>query len=327
MTPANSDQPMQSSTQKLREASSTSPLLVLALSVMGLSFAAPLVRLSTAPALVIAAWRLGFSLIIVGVALLVTGSWRKWRTLSRADFLVSCVGGVLLALHFWSWNASLNYTSVAASVSIVNLQPALVAFISWRVFNEVPKRRQGVGIVIAIVGALVVGFADVPGGFAGIGSALTADAANSPGNASGRALLGDFLALIGAVTATIYYLIGRRVRQRLDLWPYVALVYGAAFVSLLALVWVTKSPLLPQPPREFAIFAALAIGPMLLGHTGMNWALGHLPAYVVNLTVLGEPIGATLLAAIIPGIGEVPGPGVLIGGSIVLLGVYLTVKK
>ncbi|MEP6780753.1 MAG: DMT family transporter [Gemmatimonadaceae bacterium] len=302
-------------------------MLILALSVLGLSFAAPLVRLSTAPALVIAAWRLGFSLIIVGVALLVTGGWRKWRILSRADFLISCVGGVLLALHFWSWNASLNYTSVAASVSIVNLQPALVAFISWRLFNEVPKRRQGFGILIAIFGALVVGFADVPGGIRGIGSASTAGAANSANNASGRALLGDFLALIGAVTATFYYLIGRRVRQKLDLWPYVALVYGAAFVTLLVLVWVTKSPLLPQPPREFAIFAALAVGPMLLGHTGMNWALGHLPAYVVNLTVLGEPIGATLLAAIIPGIGEVPGPGVLLGGSIVLLGVYLTAKK
>ena len=318
---------MQSKNETLPASSSASPLLVLALSVLGLSFAAPLVRLSTAPALVIAAWRLGFSLIIVGVALLVTGGWRKWRTLALADFLISCVGGVLLALHFWSWNASLNYTSVAASVSIVNLQPAFVAFISWRVFNEVPKRRQGIGIVIAIFGALVVGFADVPGGITGIGSALTAGAANRANNASGRALLGDFLALIGAVTAAIYYLIGRRVRQKLDLWPYVALVYGAAFVTLLVLVWVTNSPLLPQPPREFAIFAALAIGPTLLGHTGMNWALGHLPAYVVNLTVLGEPIGATLLAAIIPGIGEVPGPRVLIGGSIVLLGVYLTAKK
>ena len=104
-------------------------------------------------------------------------------------------------------------------------------------------------------------------------------------------------------------------------------MYGAALVTLLVLVALTKAPLLPQSPREFPIFAALAVGPMLVGHTGMNWALGHLPAYVVNLTVLGEPIGATLLAAIIPGIGEVPGPGVLVGGAIVLLGVYLTARK
>ena len=327
MKPTRTDQTKQSDSEKSLAASSTSPLLVLALSVVGLSFAAPLVRLSTAPALVIATWRLGFSLIIVAIALMLTGGWRKWRLLSSSDFIVSCVGGVLLALHFWSWNASLGYTSVAASVSIVNLQPAFVAFISWRLFNEVPKLRQGIGILVAIVGALVVGFADVPGGIAGIGSALTAGAAGNSSNASGRALLGDLLALVGAMTAAAYYLIGRRVRQKVDLWPYVGLVYGAAFVTLLILVWLTKSPLLPQPPREFAIFAALALGPMLLGHTGMNWALGHLPAYVVNLTVLGEPIGATLLAAIIPGIGEVPGPGVLIGGAIVLFGVYLTARK
>ncbi|MEP6765172.1 MAG: DMT family transporter [Gemmatimonadaceae bacterium] len=323
----NSDHSTQTITADDTARPSTSPLLVLALSVLGLSFAAPLVRLSTAPALVIATWRLAFSLIIVGVALLATGGWRKWRAVATGDLLLSCVGGILLALHFWSWNASLSYTSVAASVSLVNLQPAFVAFISWQLLREVPRPRQSVGILIAMIGAFVVGFADVPGGFAGIGSALTAGAANSAGSASGRALYGDFLALIGAATAAAYYLIGRRVRQKLDLWPYVGLVYGAAFVTLLALVWLTKSPLFPQPTREFAIFGALAVGPMLLGHTGMNWALGHLPAYVVNLTVLGEPIGATLLAAIIPGIGEVPAPGVLIGGAIVLLGVYLTARK
>jgi drug/metabolite transporter (DMT)-like permease len=90
-----------------------------------------------------------------------------------------------------------------------------------------------------------------------------------------------------------------------------------------ALAFATQQPLVPQPPRELAIFAGLAIGPMLFGHTGMNWALGHLPAFVVNLTTLGEPIGATVLAALLPGISEVPGKGTLIGGGIVLVGVLL----
>jgi drug/metabolite transporter (DMT)-like permease len=85
--------------------------------------------------------------------------------------------------------------------------------------------------------------------------------------------------------------------------------------------------LVPQPPRELAIFAALALGPMLLGHTGMNWALGHLPAYLVNLTTLGEPVGATLLAALLPGIHEVPGVGTIIGGVIVLIGVLRAARR
>jgi drug/metabolite transporter (DMT)-like permease len=113
----------------------------------------------------------------------------------------------------------------------------------------------------------------------------------------------------------------------LDLWPYVALVYGACFVTLLAIAAIARVPLLPQPPRELMIFAALAVGPMLLGHTGMNWALKHLPAYVVNLTVLGEPVGATLLAALLPGIREVPSALTLAGGALVLAGILLALTR
>ena len=85
-------------------------------------------------------------------------------------------------------------------------------------------------------------------------------------------------------------------------------------------------PLAPQPSRELAIFAALALGPMLLGHTGMNWALKFLPAYVVNLTVLGEPIGATLLGALIPAIHQIPSVSTLVGGAVVLGGVIITAR-
>lgn len=266
---------------------------------------------------------MGFALVLVTIALVLTGSWRKYATLSRADLLLAGGGGVMLALHFWSWNTSLRYTSVAASVSLVNLQPALVAIISARWLGERPTMQQSIGIAIAIFGALVVGVADVPGGLAGIGSALT----SGPGDSGGRALFGNALALLGAVTATAYYLVGRRVRQHVDLWPYVGLVYSVAFVTLLGLALATGEALRPQPPRELAIFAGLALGPTLLGHTGLNWALAYLPAFIVNLTVLGEPIGATLLAAIIPGIGEIPGNGVLLGGVILLLGVVLTANR
>jgi drug/metabolite transporter (DMT)-like permease len=305
-----------------------SALLVLVLSLIGISFAAPLVRLSAAPALVIAAWRLGLSLVIVAIALLVGGSWRQWRTMSRADLALAGGAGVLLALHFWSWNQSLRYTSVAASVSLVNLQPVIIAIVSARWLGERPTRAQWSGIVVAVAGAVIVGLADVPGGARGILNALAggADSATSDGSRS-RALLGDFLACIGAVTAALYYLIGRRIRQTLSLWPYVGVVYGAAFVVCALLAMATGSALLPQPPREIAIFTGLAIGPMLLGHTGMNWALGHLPAYVVNLTTLGEPVGATILAAVLPGIHETPGLGTVLGGALVLAGVLRAAKK
>lgn len=300
----------------------TSPLLVLTLSLIGISFAAPLIRLSNADPLVIATWRLGFSMLIVLAALLVGGGWREWRTLAGREFLVAAGAGVLLAIHFWSWNASLRYTSVAASVALVNLQPVIIAVVSALWLHESPSRSQWFGIGLAVVGALVVGVADVPGGLAALGPALLGN-----GESGARALFGDLLALLGAVTAAGYYLIGRRIRQHLGLWPYVALVYGAAFLTCLVLVQVAGKPLAPQPPRELAIFAGLALGPMLLGHTGMNWALGHLPAFIVNLTTLGEPIGATMLAALLPGIAEIPGPGTVTGGVLVLAGVLLAARR
>ena len=306
-----------------------SPWIVLALAVVGISFAAPLVRLSSAAPLVVAAWRLGFSVAIVALALLASGAWREWRTLSRPTLMLTIAAGALLTVHFWSWNASLRYTTVAASVTLVNIQPVIVALVSARWLGERASRKQWIGIAVAVFGATIVGLSDVPGGVSGIVASLTGSAASSDGNSGGRlrALFGDALALVGAITAAGYYLIGRQVRKTLTLWPYVGLVYGVAFLGCVILAVVTGGALLPQPPRELAIFAGLALGPMLLGHTGMNWALGHLPAYVVNLTVLGEPIGATILAAVLPGIHEVPGPGTIIGAVLVLGGVLLAARR
>jgi drug/metabolite transporter (DMT)-like permease len=218
--------------------------------------------------------------------------------------------GVVLALHFWSWNASVRLTTVAPSVVLVNTQPIMVAVLSAVWLNEAAIARQWSGILMGVLGACIVEWGD-----AHAGSRLT--------SAPPQALLGDGLALLGGVAAAIYYVAGRRLRPILDLWPYVALVYGVCFVTLVAMATVAGARLVPQPPRELAIFAGLAIGPMLLGHTGFNWALKYLPAYVVILTVLGEPVGATLLAAVLPGIREVPSGITLIGGLVILGGIVL----
>jgi drug/metabolite transporter (DMT)-like permease len=287
--------------------------VVLGLALLGISLSGPLVRLSAAHPLAIAAWRLAFSLVVIAVALLVTGEWRQWRRLTRRELGIAVGAGTMLAFHFWSWNASVALTSVAASVVLVNTQPVVVALLSAFWLREAPSRRQWIGIAIAMVGALAVAAPDlfVP----------------DPQAAHPRALLGDLLALVGAVTAAIYFVAGRRLRGTLDLWAYVGLVYGSCLVALLALAAVAGAPLTPQPPRELAIFAGLALGPMLLGHTGLNWALKRSPAYVVNLTLLGEPVGATLIAAFLPGIREVPAPMTFVGGAIVLIGILLTARR
>ncbi|CAN5346282.1 DMT family transporter [soil metagenome] len=272
-------------------------------------------RLSRAGPLVVASWRLFFSLIIIAAALALTGEWRQWRRLTSRELTLGAGAGAMLALHFWSWNASISLTSVAASVVLVNTQPVVVALLSVIFLAEAPSRRQWVGIAIGIAGALIVASPDF--------RTAAPDATTS----HPRAWLGDLLAIIGAITAAIYFVVGRRLRASLDLWPYVGLVYGACLVVLVCLDVLTGATLVPQPPRELAIFVALALGPMLLGHTGLNWALKHSPAYVVNITLLGEPIGATIIAALLPGIREIPGPATYLGGAVVLAGILLTARR
>jgi len=288
------------------------PSIVLALALVGISFAGPLVRLSHANPLAIAIWRIGFSLIIIALALVASGSWRQWRRLNRSGVLVAVGAGAMLALHFWAWNSSIDMTTVAASVVLVNMQPALVALLSAVWLREPPSYRQWIGIAIAMVGAGIVALPDVAG---------------PAGADARRALIGDVLALAGAVAAACYFVAGRRLRSTLDIWPYVGLVYGTSFVVLIGLAALAHAPVVHQPPRELAIFAALAIGPMLFGHTGLNWALRYLPAYVVNLTLLGEPVGATVLAAVLPGIREVPSTATFLGGALILAGIYVTARS
>ena len=282
--------------------------LVLGFSLLGISFAGPLVRLSNADPLVIAAWRLIFSLVIVAVALGITGEWKEWRRLTGKDVVFASSAGIALALHFWAWNASIHLTTIAASVTLVSLQPAFIVAISAVFLRESPSRRQLIGIGIAIVGAMII----------------AAPAwQESSGTFQRGAMLGNVLATSAAVTAAIYYSIGRHLRGKFGIWSYVGLAYTACALTLLLMAAVSHAPLGPQPGRELAIFAALAIGPMLLGHTGMNWALKYLPAYVVNLVTLGEPVGATILGAILPGIRQVPSFATLVGGAVILAGVVI----
>ncbi|HZI99090.1 MAG TPA: DMT family transporter [Gemmatimonadaceae bacterium] len=287
-----------------------SPAGVLGLSLLGISFAGPLTKLSYADPLVVAAWRLLFSLIIVAIALLLTGEWRDWRRLTLRDAGFAAAAGIALALHFWAWNASLHLTTIAASVTLVNMQPAFIVAISAVFLREIPTRKQLLGIAIAIGGALLI----------------AAPAWSEAKETRNTVVLGDLLALSAAVTAAIYYSIGRHLRHRFGLWSYVGLAYTACAVTLLIATRATHVPMTPQPQREIAIFVALAVGPMLLGHTGMNWALKYMPAYVVNLVTLGEPVGATMLGALLPGIRQIPPALTLAGGAVVLTGVYIAAR-
>jgi drug/metabolite transporter (DMT)-like permease len=165
---------------------------------------------------------------------------------------------------------------------------------------------MAVGIAIAVAGMAAMSLGDLLGGVL-VGP---------------RPIYGNGLALFGAVMAAGYVLAGRSIRQRVALVPYVVVVYGICTLSLLAIVLFEGHSLTGYPPTEWAIFVGLAVGPGLLGHTVVNWALAHLESSVVSVSLLGEPVGATLLAFVF--LSESPTLATLVGGAVVLGGITLT---
>jgi drug/metabolite transporter (DMT)-like permease len=282
-------------------------MLVLLVAVLAMSWAGPLIKFASAPAQVVSAWRLTYSVALIAVVLVLRGPGLAAFRLSGRQWLLAGVAGVLLAAHFWSWIASLRYATVASSVVLVSMQPIFVATLSALLLQERASPRQWLGIMIGVTGAVVIGISDATG--------VTA---------TGDALLGDGLALAGAVFVSGYYVIGRELRQQLDLWVYIGIVYGIAALVMLGIVMVDAgTQLTGYPARDWWIFAALAAGPMMLGHTGVNYALRYVPAYVANLAIMGEPVGATLIAWALPSLREVPSPGVLAGALLILIGILL----
>ena len=280
------------------------PGAVLVVAVLAVSWAGPLVRFTDAPALAISAWRLLLAVAVLAVIVVARGRLHEIRALGRHERLLALAGGACLAAHFWTWVESLGLTSVASSVVLVNMQPVFVIALSALFLHERPARQQAVGIGVAMIGALIIAWGDF---------ALGRDA-----------IIGDALALAGAVFVAAYYVIGRRLRQVLDVWNYVFVVYGVAAAVLVFVIALHPGVELTGYERgDWLVFAALAIGPMLIGHTGVNYALRYLPAFIANLAILGEPVGATLIAWLLPAIGEVPGVQTVIGGAILLAGILV----
>ena len=283
------------------------PWTVLLLSVCAISWGGPLVRFAGAPPLAISFWRLALSCGLIALVLTYRGEWREVRGLRRREWLLSSFAGAFLAGHFVTWIASVELTTVAASVVLVSTQPLWVALLSIPLLGERPHRMQWAGILLAFAGAVWVGWGDLGGS---LGS-----------------LRGDLLALSGAILAAFYFVIGRNLRRGMTIWPYVAVVYGAATGFLLLAMLVSGVPLTGYPSTDWMVFLALALGPMMIGHTGQNWALRYLPAYVVNVSLLGEPVGATLIAWLLPAIGETPSSAVLLGGALILVGIIMGMRR
>lgn len=276
--------------------------LLIAFSVLCMATSAIIIRYSSAPAMVIAFYRVIFTAIlaaILGGRQMVA----ECQGLSKKDYLLISGAGIFLALHFSFWITSLGYTSIASSVLFTNLQVIFVLLFSIFFLREKINIWITGGIMIAICGSSLIGLGDL---------------------ANGK-ILGDMLALASGLFVAIYFIIGREIRSRVEVWTYTTAVSVVAAVVLLLASIAMGLNLSDYPTREWLLFLLLALGPGIAGHGILNWALKYVKAPIVAVSILGESVGASIMAWLF--FDELLLWYQIIGGLLILTGIYTAASR
>ena len=272
------------------------------MAVIAVSTAAIFIRIaqSEANTIAIAAWRLIFASLIISPYALKKHK-NEIKSLNKKQWIYAIVSGILLAIHFLTWIKSLELTTVAVSVVLVTTNPLFVAIISHFFLGEKITKKILAGLILAFTGSIIIAISDLGQGV--------------------HRLLGDVLALTGSLSVAGYFLIGRKLRSKLSLIGYIFPVYLTAAITLLIISIITRTPMTGYTNSTWTLIFLTALIPQVLGHSSLNWALKYLKTTYVTLSVLGEPIGSSILAWII--LKEIPTKTVIIGSAIVLTGIYL----
>ena len=284
--------------------------LGLIISIIAVSFASIFILSCQAPPLSIAFYRLLFTTLLIFPFILIRKKTRdELRTLPRATILIMIVIGVILATHFSLWITSLKMTSVASSVILVTAHPVLVAPVSFYFLKEKLSWVNALGIAISLagVGVLVIGNY----GFAAFGL---------------DTIEGNILALLGGIAAGLYILGGRKLRKTVSTVSYAFVVYAVGTITLFFICLALSAPVYNLTIIDYEIILLMALVSGIFGHTLYNWSLGYIRASVMSVALLGEPIGSSLLAYAIPWIHQEPSLYTVVGGGIILVGIYLTAR-
>jgi len=271
----------------------------LILAVFAVSWASIFVRLSNAPATICAYWRVLISSLIIFI-LGRSSLLRELKLINTKSLSYLILSGIALAFHFALWMESLFHTSVAISTTIVCSHPIFATLFTFISIKERPSKMQILGLTLAIIGVGVLSLSE-------------------------KVYLGDIwgslLALAGAVCAGIYFSIGRLLRRSMSLLIYTFIVYLTAAITLLAINVIYHISLTSYPLYSWMFFLLLALVPMMLGHTVLNYLLKYSKTITVTSVVLGEPIGATVLATLL--LNEVPSVITYLGMLITLVGIAI----
>ena len=284
------------------------PYIALFASIISVSFAAIFIVSCDASPLSIAFFRLLFtSLLVLPFVLLHKKTRNEIRALPRSTILIMIGIGIVLAAHFAFWITSLTKTSVASSVLLVTAHPILVGPVSHYFFKERLSFINTIGISASMLGVTILVYGNY-----GLGS-LTKDT-----------LEGNILAMLGGVAAGLYILGGRKIRKTVSIATYAIIVYSVGTIALLTICLIFNAPIYNLDLKDYQIILLMAIVSGIFGHTLYNWCLKHIRASIASVALLGEPIGSTMLAFVIPWIHQIPSKYTMAGGVIILVGIYLT---
>ncbi len=278
--------------------------LSLFVATFAVSWASILIRFADAEPLPTAFYRMALAVLI-----LLIPAWPKAREafciLNKKELIYLLVSGVVLGLHFATWITSLYYTTISNSTILVATQPMFVLVLESLITKDkIPTRSIG-GMIVAMIGMIIISGGDF--------------------NLGRDYLIGDLLALTGAFFAGLYLFIGRILRSRLDTLGYIFPVYTIAAILLLIISLSFNENLIDYPAKTWLLFFLLALIPTVVGHSLYNWLLKFVPAHKVATTILGEPIGATILAIIF--FNQIPGWWTIIGGGLILFGIFIVLKR
>jgi drug/metabolite transporter (DMT)-like permease len=290
--------------------------LTIVIAIASVSTASLFIRFAQqeAPSLVIAAFRLTIaSLLLAPIAIIQYKD--ELLSLSKKELLLGFFAGFFLALHFAAWITSLEYTSVASSVVLVSTGPLWVALLSPIFLHESLPKNIFWGMLLAVFGGFFIALSDS----CVWQSRLICENLLTLQNS--KSMIGNLLALSGALTITGYLLIGRRLRTKVSLIPYIFMVYSMAAFFLIAFMFIAQQSPFGYSNATYGWIFLLALIPQIIGHSTYNWTLRFLPATLVAILTLGEPIGSVSLAYLV--LKESPGMIKIIGGIFILSGIYL----
>jgi drug/metabolite transporter (DMT)-like permease len=285
-------------------------LLVVVMGIIGVSLAAIWVRLAMETVNLDQGNQVGFSLVLAASRMILTAiillpTWKNLK-LNQAKpiaYYYAIAAGLCLAIHFATWITSLSYTSIAASTVLVTTNPIWVGLFSWWWYGEKLSPQSIIGIALALCGGVIMAIAD-----------------RHQGGSSSQPILGDALALIGAVMSSLYIIFGSQAQQRgLSTTSYVAIAYSLAALCLLPLPFLFDASYVGYPGKVYLYVFLMAVMSQVIGHTSLNWSVRWISPTVISLSLLLEPVIASLAGAIF--FQEVPSINLLLGGFIILLGI------